>query len=74
ETESGFTSKGIQGYLLARRKEELILFFHAATLRKECTTVKSCYKELSIQVKAKLGKVDEYLNKLADEMLTWIEA
>ncbi|GKA44170.1 probable UDP-arabinopyranose mutase 2 [Tanacetum coccineum] len=28
----------------------------------------------SIQVKAKLRKVDEYFNKLADEMLTWIEA
>ncbi|GJV66176.1 zinc finger, CCHC-type containing protein, partial [Tanacetum coccineum] len=46
----------------------------AATLPKECTTVQSCYKELSVQVKAKLGKVDEYFNKLADEMLTWIEA
>ncbi|PWA62418.1 alpha-1,4-glucan-protein synthase [Artemisia annua] len=55
-------------------QEELIPFFQAATLPKECTTVQSCYKELSIQVKAKLGKVDEYFNKLADEMLTWIEA
>ena len=55
-------------------QEELIPFFQAATLPKECTTVQSCYKELSKQVKAKLGKVDEYFNKLADEMLTWIEA
>ena len=25
-------------------------------------------------MKAKLGKVDEYFNKLADAMVTWIEA
>ncbi|KAL4584127.1 hypothetical protein LXL04_008717 [Taraxacum kok-saghyz] len=55
-------------------QEELIPFFQAATLPKECTTVQSCYKELSKQVKAKLGKVDDYFIKLADAMLTWIEA
>ncbi|MFS7969079.1 putative UDP-arabinopyranose mutase [Helianthus anomalus] len=55
-------------------QEELIPFFQGATLSKECTTVQSCYKELSKQVKAKLEKVDDYFNKLADAMLTWIEA
>ncbi|KAJ8763551.1 hypothetical protein K2173_002434 [Erythroxylum novogranatense] len=39
-----------------------------------CTTVQKCYIELSKQVKAKLGKVDDYFNNLADAMLTWIEA
>ncbi|KAJ9568173.1 hypothetical protein OSB04_004139 [Centaurea solstitialis] len=48
--------------------------YEGATLPKECTTVQSCYKELSKQVKAKLGKIDDYFNKLADAMLTWIEA
>ncbi|MFS8033044.1 putative UDP-arabinopyranose mutase 2 [Helianthus anomalus] len=55
-------------------QEELIPFFQGATLPKECTMVQSCYKELSKQVKAKLEKVDDYFNKLADAMLTWIEA
>ncbi|KAL0919666.1 hypothetical protein M5K25_011779 [Dendrobium thyrsiflorum] len=35
---------------------------------------KKCYIELSKQVKDKLGKVDPYFNKLADAMVTWIEA
>ncbi|KAL6973500.1 putative UDP-arabinopyranose mutase 2 [Sarracenia purpurea var. burkii] len=55
-------------------QEELIPFFQSATLPKECTTVQKCYIELSKQVKAKLGKVDEYFLKLADAMVTWIEA
>ncbi|THG06757.1 hypothetical protein TEA_014097 [Camellia sinensis var. sinensis] len=45
-----------------------------AALPKDCTTVQKCYIELSKQVKAKLGKVDEYFLKLADAMVTWIEA
>nr|GMD39004.1 alpha-1,4-glucan-protein synthase [UDP-forming] 2-like [Ipomoea batatas] len=55
-------------------QEELIPFFQSVTLPKDCTTVQSCYLEISKQVKAKLGKVDEYFIKLADAMVTWIEA
>lgn len=55
-------------------QEELIPFFQSVTLPKDCTTVQKCYLELAKQVKAKLGKVDEYFNKLADAMVTWIEA
>ncbi|KAK1306407.1 UDP-arabinopyranose mutase 1 [Acorus calamus] len=55
-------------------QEELIPFFQSATLPKDCTTVQKCYIELSKQVKVKLGKVDPYFNKLADAMVTWIEA
>ncbi|XP_014493607.1 alpha-1,4-glucan-protein synthase [UDP-forming]-like isoform X2 [Vigna radiata var. radiata] len=55
-------------------QEELIPFFQSVSLPKECTTAQKCYVELSKQVKAKLGKVDEYFNKLADNMVTWIEA
>ncbi|XP_021806380.1 alpha-1,4-glucan-protein synthase [UDP-forming]-like [Prunus avium] len=55
-------------------QEELIPFFQSAVLTKECTTVQKCYIELSKQVKAKLGKIDPYFLKLADAMVTWIEA
>ncbi|RDY06513.1 UDP-arabinopyranose mutase 3, partial [Mucuna pruriens] len=55
-------------------QEELIPFFQSVSLPKECTTAQKCYIEISKQVKAKLGKVDEYFNKLADAMVTWIEA
>ncbi|GFZ19207.1 reversibly glycosylated polypeptide 1 [Actinidia rufa] len=55
-------------------QEEIIPFFQAATLPKECTTVQQCYIELSKQVKEKLGKIDEYFVKLSDAMVTWIEA
>nr|DAD42903.1 TPA_asm: hypothetical protein HUJ06_001133 [Nelumbo nucifera] len=41
---------------------------------KECTTVQMCYVELSKQVKAKLAELDPYFAKLADAMVTWIEA
>nr|GEX98213.1 alpha-1,4-glucan-protein synthase [Tanacetum cinerariifolium] len=47
-------------------------------LRKYVDDIEDYNKRLlkwsSIKVKAKLGKIDEYFNKLADEMLTWIEA
>lgn len=36
--------------------------------------MQKCYIELSKQVKAKLGKVDSYFDKLADAMVMWIEA
>ncbi|KAK7311222.1 hypothetical protein RJT34_09225 [Clitoria ternatea] len=55
-------------------QEELIPFFQSVSLPKECTTVQKCYIGLFRQVKAKLGKVDDYFNKLADTMVTWIEA
>ncbi|XP_047067894.1 UDP-arabinopyranose mutase 3-like [Lolium rigidum] len=55
-------------------QEELIPFFQSVALPKEATTVQKCYLELAKQVKAKLGKVDGYFLKLADAMVTWIEA
>ncbi|KDO72286.1 hypothetical protein CISIN_1g038078mg, partial [Citrus sinensis] len=55
-------------------QEDIIPFFQAVTLPKECTTVQECYIELSKQVKEKLSKVDPYFDKLADAMVTWIEA
>jgi len=55
-------------------QEEIIPFFQAATLSKDCTSVQKCYIELSKQVKEKLGTIDPYFVKLADAMVTWIEA
>lgn len=55
-------------------QEELIPFFQSVALAKDCTTVQKCYIEISKLVKAKLGKVDDYFNRLADAMVTWIEA
>nr|GMD45990.1 alpha-1,4-glucan-protein synthase [UDP-forming] 2-like [Ipomoea batatas] len=55
-------------------QEKLIPFFQSVALPKDCTTVQKCYLELAKQVKAKLTKVDDYFNKLADAMVTWIEA
>ncbi|KAE8684656.1 UDP-arabinopyranose mutase 1 [Hibiscus syriacus] len=55
-------------------QEETIPFFQYAVLRKECTTIQKCYMELAKQVKEKLSKVDLYFDKLAEAMVTWIEA
>lgn len=55
-------------------QEDIIPFFQAVKLPKECTTVQQCYLELAKQVKAKLSEVDPYFTKLADAMVTWIEA
>ena len=55
-------------------QEELVPFFQSAILPKDCTTVRKCYIELSKQVRAKLGQVDEYFIKLADAVATWVEA
>ena len=55
-------------------QEECIPFFQNVTLSKDCTSVQKCYLELAKQVKDKLGGVDEYFIKLADAMVTWIEA
>jgi len=55
-------------------QEDIIPFFQNVVLPKECTTVQKCYIELSKQVKEKLSKIDPYFDKLADAMVTWIEA
>ncbi|KAF2549648.1 hypothetical protein F2Q70_00023757 [Brassica cretica] len=55
-------------------QEEAIPFFQSVTLPKECDSVQQCYMELAKLVKEKLGKVDPYFIKLADGMVTWIEA
>ncbi|CAA7051043.1 unnamed protein product [Microthlaspi erraticum] len=55
-------------------QEEAIPFFQSVTLPKECTSVQQCYIEMAKLVKEKLGKVDPYFIKLADGMVTWIEA
>lgn len=54
-------------------QEEIIPFFQSAVLSKECTTPQKCYVELSKLVKEKLGPIDPYFGKLADEMVTWID-
>ncbi|KAL0291615.1 UNVERIFIED_CONTAM: putative UDP-arabinopyranose mutase 1 [Sesamum calycinum] len=54
--------------------EDIIPFFQSVTLPKECTTVQKCYIELSKLVKEKLGPIDPYFQKLADAMVTWIDA
>ncbi|KAK6133627.1 hypothetical protein DH2020_032537 [Rehmannia glutinosa] len=55
-------------------QEDIIPFFQSVVLPKECTTVQQCYLELAKMVKAKLSSIDPYFTKLADEMVTWIEA
>jgi len=55
-------------------QEEIIPFFQQIVMPKECTTVQECYIELSKQVQEKLGKIDPYFTKLAEAMVTWIEA
>ncbi|KAH1200160.1 UDP-arabinopyranose mutase 1 [Glycine max] len=55
-------------------QEDIIPFFQSVVLPKEATTVQKCYIELAKQVKEKLTKVDPYFDKLADAMVTWIEA
>ncbi|KAE8664796.1 UDP-arabinopyranose mutase 1 [Hibiscus syriacus] len=54
--------------------QEEIPFFQQAVLPKDCTSVQMFYIELAKQVKAKLSKVDPYFEKLAEAMVTWIEA
>nr|GMD80359.1 alpha-1,4-glucan-protein synthase [UDP-forming] 2 [Ipomoea batatas] len=55
-------------------QEEAIPFFQSVTLPKDCTNAQLCYIELAKQIKAKLSKIDPYFSKLADAMVTWIEA
>ncbi|XWS34211.1 hypothetical protein CRYUN_Cryun21dG0021000 [Craigia yunnanensis] len=55
-------------------QEKAIPFFQSVALPKDCTAVQKCYLALADQVKAKLGEVDPYFIKLADALVTWIEA
>jgi len=55
-------------------QEDIIPFFQSAKLTKEAVTVQQCYMELSKLVKEKLSPIDPYFDKLADAMVTWIEA
>ncbi|XVE91643.1 hypothetical protein REPUB_Repub01dG0027600 [Reevesia pubescens] len=55
-------------------QEKAIPFFQSVALPKDCTTVQQCYIALADQVKTKLGEVDPYFIKLADAMVTWIQA
>ncbi|XVF43259.1 hypothetical protein PTKIN_Ptkin02bG0025800 [Pterospermum kingtungense] len=55
-------------------QENAIPFFQYVALPKDCTSVRECYLALAHQVKTKLGEVDPYFIKLADSMVTWIEA
>ena len=55
-------------------QEDIIPFFQSIVLSKESMTVQQCYIELSKLVREKLGPIDPYFLKLADAMVTWIEA
>lgn len=55
-------------------QEELIPFFQQVKLPKEAVTVEQCYVELAKFVKEKLSSTDPYFSKLADAMVTWIDA
>ncbi|KAF7064110.1 hypothetical protein CFC21_070524 [Triticum aestivum] len=63
--------EGVQGHLLAGGHHPLL---PDRKTDKECDTVQKCYISLSQQVKEKLSKIDPYFIKLADAMVTWIEA
>ena len=66
--------KSLFPFLLLMHLLLRISFLQPIVLPKDCTTVQKCYIKLSKQVKTKRGKVDEYSNKLAEAMVTWIEA
>ncbi|KAA3488025.1 UDP-arabinopyranose mutase 1-like [Gossypium australe] len=55
-------------------QEKAIPFFQSVSLPKECSSVEKCYLALAGEVKSKLGEVDPYFIKLADAMVTWLEA
>uniref|UniRef100_A0A7I4EKE1 UDP-arabinopyranose mutase n=2 Tax=Physcomitrium patens TaxID=3218 RepID=A0A7I4EKE1_PHYPA len=55
-------------------QEEIIPFFQQVVLPKEAVTVEQCYIELAKQVGEKLKGLDPYFTKLAEAMVTWIEA
>ncbi|EFH39245.1 hypothetical protein ARALYDRAFT_333145 [Arabidopsis lyrata subsp. lyrata] len=55
-------------------QEDMVPFFQNLCLSKESDTAAKCYMEISKMTKEKLTKVDPYFEKLADAMVTWIEA
>lgn len=55
-------------------QEKTVPFFQDVSFTKEAQTVEACYLELAEKVRKELGPVDPYFNKLADGMITWIEA
>ncbi|KAH1031451.1 hypothetical protein J1N35_043625 [Gossypium stocksii] len=55
-------------------QEKVIPFFKSVSLPKVCSSVEKYYLALAGEVKSKLGEVDPYFIKLADAMVTWIEA
>ncbi|KAM0860067.1 hypothetical protein ACQ4PT_046785 [Festuca glaucescens] len=55
-------------------QEELIPYFQSVTLPKETANVQKCYLELTKLMRAKLGYMDGHFLKLADAMVTCIEA
>ncbi|XP_071902830.1 UDP-arabinopyranose mutase 1-like [Coffea arabica] len=55
-------------------QEEIIPFFQTLTLPKECDTAAKCYVELAKLIKEKLNHIDPYIVRLADAMITWIDA
>lgn len=55
-------------------QEDLIPFFQQVQLSKDAVTVEQCYLELAKAVRDKLSSIDPYFTKLADAMVTWIEA
>lgn len=55
-------------------QEDIIPFFQKVTFSGNGLSVEELYLELAEKVKAGLGPVDPYFTKLADAMVTWIEA
>ena len=53
-------------------QEDIIPFFQNVKLSQESKTVQECYLELSDKVRAGLGKLDPYFDKLATGMQDWI--
>lgn len=55
-------------------QEEIIPFFQSVTLNKDTESVEDLYLELSEKVRKGLGHLDPYFIKLADGMITWVQA
>ncbi|XP_057837900.1 probable UDP-arabinopyranose mutase 1 [Cryptomeria japonica] len=55
-------------------QEEIVPFFQSVKLSRDANTVEQCYLDLAKQVKDKLSLIDPYFNRLAEAMVTWIEA
>ncbi|GMH44093.1 hypothetical protein BSKO_12028 [Bryopsis sp. KO-2023] len=55
-------------------QEDIVAFFQKVELSKKATTAEECMLEIADKVKAELGHLDPYFEKLALGMVTWIEA